>query len=368
MTMPRWGTPPWRLAYRPPPAAPPARCEVAVVGAGFTGLSTALHLAARGVRVAVLEAAHLGAGASGCTGGIPLEGTAVGALPGVMCCLETLARVVAEHEIACDLRLDGCWELSHRGGAGVTPLWTDDGQPLGIATTVPGGTVDPAALVDGLARAAVAAGATVCEGARVVGVESGPPVTLALADATRVVADHLVLALNAFTPALVPAGDGFAALLTLGLCTAPLPARVHDAIGLGAGLPFYTADLPYLWGRPTRDGSLILGAGLVPLSPHDPDRVGMRDPEVAAAFTHLETRVRRLHPALAEVTVTHRWGGPIAFRASRRPLLGRHPDLANVIVTGACAGHGIALGVRVGEMVAEAVVGNAELPAWGRVA
>lgn len=366
MTATRWGEPPWRLAYRPPAAPPPARCDVAVVGAGFTGLSTALHLAQRGVRVAVLEAEHIGAGASGRTGGIPLEGTAVGALAGVMSCLDTLARVVADHGIACDLRLDGCWELSHRAGPGITPLWRDDGEPLGIATTVPGGTVDPAALVDGLARAAVAAGATIHEGAAVRGVEAGPPATLTVG-ATRVVADRVVLALNAFTPALVPAGHGFAATLTLGLCTAPLTAAVHAAIGLGAGLPFYTADLPYLWGRAMPDGRLVLGAGLVPMSPREPARVGVDAAEAVDAFARLEARVRTLHRALASVEVTHRWGGPIAFRPNRRPLLCEHPDLPGVIVMGGCAGHGIALGVRVGALIAEAIQGRTPLPTWGRL-
>lgn len=367
MTRPRWGEPPWRLAYRPPPAAPPARCDVVVVGAGFTGLSAALHLARRGVRVAVLEAANVGAGASGSTGGIPLEGTAMGPLPGVTHCLDALSQVVAEHAIDCDLRLDGCWELRHGAGADVTPLWIDDGEPLGIEATVAGGTVDPAALVGGLARAAVAAGATVCEGARVLGVDAGAPGALVLGGGRRIVADRIVLAMNAFTPALAPAGAGFASLLTLGLCTAPLPPAVHAEIGLGAGLPFYTSDLPYLWGRATRDGRLILGAGLVSIPPAEPDRVAIDDPEVSAAFTRLETRIRGFHPALAPVTVTHRWGGPIAFRPSRLPLLGLHPDLPNVIVTGACAGHGIALGIRVGQLVTEALVDGAGLPDWGRV-
>src|SRR5690606_25624076 len=141
-------------------------------------------------------------------------------------------------------------------------------QPLGIGDTVAGGTVDPAGLVDGLARAAVAAGATLHEGAAVDAITAGPPATLTIG-ASRVVADHVVLAMNAYTPALVPAGPDFTPRVTLGLCTAPLPPEVHAAIGLGAGLPFYTSDLPYLWGRPTRDGRLILGAGLVSMPARD---------------------------------------------------------------------------------------------------
>ena len=100
--------------------------DVIVVGLGGMGSATAWHLARRGVRVAVLEAGRLGAGASGRTGGIALEGTAAGPLEDADTCLPTLERVVAEARIACDLRLDGCWELVHRQEPGeLRPLWTD---------------------------------------------------------------------------------------------------------------------------------------------------------------------------------------------------------------------------------------------------
>src|SRR5262249_42305833 len=168
MTEPDWGRPPWRVDYAPPAAPLPAQCDVAVVGAGFTGLSAAYHLARRGVRVGVVEASRLGAGASGRTGGIVLEGTAAGPLEGVDRCLDALAGVVDEAGIDCDLRLPGCWELSHTLDAGSRrAFWRDGGTQLVIADTVPGGTIDPGALVAGLARAAAAAGATVHEHAMV---------------------------------------------------------------------------------------------------------------------------------------------------------------------------------------------------------
>ena len=76
-----WGSPPWKIDFRPPPRALPARVDFAVIGGGFTGLAAAawLRLLAPEKSVAVLEAFRIGAGASGRTGGMALAETAAGA-------------------------------------------------------------------------------------------------------------------------------------------------------------------------------------------------------------------------------------------------------------------------------------------------
>ena len=81
MSGPSWGLPPWHIELPPGRAALPERCDVAVVGAGFTGLAAAYTLARPGLAVVVFEARRLGAGASGRSGGIVLEGTSAGPLP-----------------------------------------------------------------------------------------------------------------------------------------------------------------------------------------------------------------------------------------------------------------------------------------------
>jgi glycine/D-amino acid oxidase-like deaminating enzyme len=68
---------------------------------------------------------------------------------------------------------------------------------------------------------------------------------------------------------------------------------------------------------------------------------------------------------LADVEVTHRWGGPIAFRHGGVPILSRLPTAPGVITFGGCAGHGVALSVRTGELIAAAVVDDTPLPGWG---
>jgi glycine/D-amino acid oxidase-like deaminating enzyme len=127
-------------------------------------------------------------------------------------------------------------------------------------------------------------------------------------------------------------------------------------------------DFPYLWGRTRSDNSIIWGAGLVsvPDSQHV-EQIDIAANEPARMFASLEQRVRNLHPALAEIRFTHRWGGPILFRENWQPVFGQHPESANAIVLGAFAGHGIALSSHLGAWAAEALLGRRDLPEWGRI-
>lgn len=362
---PRWGRSPWRVGDAAPPAPAPAHCDVAVVGAGLTGLSAALHLARRGVRAHVFEAGRIGDGASGRTGAIVLEGTAGGPLPEVSDTIDGLARLVREASIDCALALPGCRELVHHpASADDRPLWRDGEGALYVTSTVPGGTVDAGALLAGLASAATRAGVAIHQHRPVLGLVPGAPAVLRLEDA-EVRADRVVLALNAYTPRLLPAPELVRAALALAACTAPLDHGTLATIGLGDGLPFYTVDLPYLWGRPLPDGRVIFGSGLVFDPGGDLDAIDVEAGEARATLDRLEERIRRLHPALASVRVANRWAGPIAIPVRRRPVLGRHPEATTVIVTGGYAGHGVALAVRVGELAARALTEGKELPSWG---
>src|SRR5271167_483774 len=106
----RWGEPPWRHADAQLRALTTVPCDVAIVGGGLTGASTAYHLALRGIRSTIFEAARIGDGASGRTGGLVLEGTATGSREEVDSCLAELEALVAAERIDCDLSLPGCWE------------------------------------------------------------------------------------------------------------------------------------------------------------------------------------------------------------------------------------------------------------------
>jgi glycine/D-amino acid oxidase-like deaminating enzyme len=316
-------------------------------------------------RVHVFEAHRIGDGASGRSGGIALEGTALGPLEAVDDCLGGLRSVLDEAAIECDLELAGCFELRHadaRAGAPPGRSWPD--PPAGslvVGDTVAGGALDPGALVAGLAGAAARAGAVLVEGARIQVCSPGSPLRLR-AGAREIRADRALVAIDALPAALVPAPDVRPAL-TLALATAPLPPELLAEIGLGA-TPFYTTDLSYLWGRATRAGRLVIGSGLAFDATGDLERLSLAHPDLRDTLA-LERRVRGLHPALAHAEVTHRWGGPIGFRAARAPVFA---ELApGVLAAGAYAGHGVALAMRLGVLAAGWLREGGALPSWGRL-
>jgi glycine/D-amino acid oxidase-like deaminating enzyme len=111
---------------------------------------------------------------------------------------------------------------------------------------------------------------------------------------------------------------------------------------------------------------LVLGAGLIsPSGSQDLTEIDIVQNEPARMFATLEQRVHRLHPTLADVRFTHRWGGPILFRDDWKPVFSRHPQSRDGIVIGAFAGHGVALSSYLGAWAAEGLLGRRELPEWG---
>ena len=355
----RWGAPPWRIDVDVARSPLPERADVAVVGGGFAGLATALACAARGAAVHLFETGSLGAGASGRTGGLVLEGTAAGPLPGADACLDALSALVRTHEIDCDLDLRGCWIVRHETAAAPPSASWPDGEAgrLVIDRDEPGGAVDPGRLVAGLARAALRAGAVLHEGSHV---ELVGPTRLRV-EGCDVSASSVVIATNAFLKRLVPEAV-LRPALTFAIATAPLPVATLEAVALGA-TPFYTGDFPYLWGRATSEGRLVIGAGLAFDDDGLLERVAIDDAEVRALLERLAARTRGLHDALAGVPITHTWGGPIAFRERGVPILAEIAP--GVLATGACAGHGIALSAAIARIACAWALDHVAPPAWG---
>jgi glycine/D-amino acid oxidase-like deaminating enzyme len=366
---PHWGAPPWHIDFAVRGKPVPSSVDFAIVGGGFTGLAAAawLRRLAPGKSVAVFEADRIGAGASGRTGGMALAESAAGDLPGLGDVLGGLERILAELDIDCDLSLPGAFEIGRGKSLKTSPIQWNDSGTLRVMKKVPGGTLDPGKLVAGLARVADERGAAIIESHPVTRIEwqRGPVLH---AGGTRCSAGKILLATNALALELTALAGRAEPKLTLAVLTEPMGEKRLEAIGLAGGNPFYTVDLPYLWGRCLRDGSVIFGAGLVDtddsldLRQIDITRGGARD-----LFESIERRIHNLHPELRGIAITHRWGGPILFRENWRPVFMPHPQSKSAIVLGAYAGHGVALSVYLGAWAAEALLGRRKLPSWGAI-
>jgi glycine/D-amino acid oxidase-like deaminating enzyme len=370
----RWGQSPWTIDFTPATRVIPEKTDFAVIGGGFTGLAAAawLRLLAPEKSVAVFEAARIGAGASGRTGGMALAETAAGDLPGLGDVLGGFEKILEKLNVDCNLSLPGAWEIGRTAGLPESPIeWTDFGT-LRVAKEVPGGTLDPGKLVSGLARAAETRGVKIFENAPVIQIRWAASPRMELggnAAHRRVIAlEKILLATNALSLELAGLGEGTHPRLTLATLTAPLHEQELQSAGLGPRKPFYTADLPYLWGRVCRDNSIIWGAGLI-TAPEEKNvlEADISSTEAVQMFASLEKRVRGLHPSLRSVTFTRRWGGPILFRDGWLPVFDFHPESRNAIVLGAYAGHGVVLSSYLAAWAVEVLLGKRALPAWGAV-
>jgi len=385
-----WGKPPWTVDFRPAARTLPDHVDFAVVGGGFSGLSAAgwLRRLAPGLSVLVLESASLGEGASGRTGGMALSETAAGKLPGLGDVLAGYKKILRALRVDSRLKLPGVWELGRSSPSKNSPIsWSDEGD-LKVVRRVPGGTVDPGKVLAGLAHAAEKAGAQIVEHAEVRALNLSNPLRLQVRRKLRgrmeqkvIRAKQVLLATNAFSLKLSGQRAATVPKLTFALATAPLSAAQLKAIGLGSRRPFYTIDLPYLWGRLLDSNGVIFGAGLVPpyvgkpsrfplgagsvkKRVHDLRRFNVRRGEAATRLRWLEDRVRHLHPALGSVRITHRWGGPILLTEKMRPVFRLHPRSKRVLLLAGYNGHGVALSVYLGKWAAEALLARRPLPRW----
>src|SRR5271163_4271972 len=145
-----WGLPPWKINFTPRRHKRPAAVDFAIIGGGFTGLAAAawLRQLAPQNSVAVFEAARIGAGASGRTGGMVLAETAAGDQPGLGDVLAGFQAILEKLKVRCDLDLNGAWEIARHPASGKakpapSPIaWNDSGN-LKVVNEVPGGTLDP---------------------------------------------------------------------------------------------------------------------------------------------------------------------------------------------------------------------------------
>jgi glycine/D-amino acid oxidase-like deaminating enzyme len=326
--------------------------DVAIVGAGLTGLWTAYYLTERdpGLRIAVLEKDIAGFGASGRNGGwcsalFPVARDKLAKLPGssrsaanaiiaeMRQTVTEVARVAAAEDIDCDL---------HQGGTLVfarTPsqlrrakhdvesarAWGDteddlrllhaaEAAAMGAASNVLGGTytphcarVHPAKLVRGLARVVEARGVKIYEGTDVTAIK---PRRVHTAHCT-VNAEYVVRATEGFTPGLEGMKRDVVPVYSLIVATEPLPAAAWDEIGLHDSPTFSDFRHLIIYGQRTADDRIVFGGRGAPY--HFASRIDGRFDHEERVFAELRETLVELFPAVAGSAFTHAWGGPLGI-------------------------------------------------------
>jgi glycine/D-amino acid oxidase-like deaminating enzyme len=232
-----------------------------------------------------------------------------------------------------------------------------------VVNAIPGGAFDPRKFLAGLAQVVQHAGGLLFEQAPVTGLtmETRGSVRLVVAG-KAVCAEHVVFATNPFCLSLLGLQGWAGGVHTVAVATEPLPDAVFDAIGWTTRTPFYTLDLPYLWGRATADGRAVIGAGTTGRDNIENARVDA--PDAVRLFEGLERRIPGLHPALRNVRFTHRWMGPLCTTNDSKPIITSTDDTGRVLIATGYRGHGVALSVRVGKLLADVLAGKGSLPAW----
>jgi gamma-glutamylputrescine oxidase len=360
-----WGNRPWLIDFQPAKRETPPVVDIAVVGGGFTGLAAAawLRKISPGKTVALFEAETVGNGSSGYTGGVALAESAAGDLPGLGDVLAGYQTILRELKVEADLVLPGAYEIGRSGALPNTPICWKDAGDLTAVGEVPGGTINPGKTLSGLARAAECSGVLLFETTEVKEARYADEIQLTTsAGVTR--AKKTLYATNAFALELSSLHGRAQTAFTTAVMTEPLADATLAQVGLSERKPFYTVDLPYLWGR-LLGNAVIFGCGLIFFDDwRGLHTLNVQQDEVPDLFARLEERIRRFHPALREVQFTHRWGGPICLADGWKPVFECHPACPNAIVLGGYSGHGVAQSVFLGAWAAEALVGRRDLPNW----
>jgi len=322
--------------------------DVAIAGAGYTGLWTAYYLsrADPGLKVVVCEREIAGFGASGRNGGwcsalfpaslgklerMAGRDAAIGMQRAMQATVDEVGRAAAAEGIDCHWAKGGTVQLARSatqmeraieevaearsfgfGEEDLRLLSAADARAFAGATDVLGGTytphcaaIHPARLVRGLAGVVRRRGVSLFERTPVLRIDPGQLVT-----ATGTVrARYVIRATEGYTARLPGLRRTVAPVYSLMIATAPLPESAWAEIGL-AGRPTFT-DLRHLiiYGQRTADGRLAFGGRGAPY--HLGSAVRPSFDRVPAVFAALRRTLAELFPVLGDVAVTHGWGGPI---------------------------------------------------------
>ena len=361
--------------------------DIAIIGGGYTGLSTALYLARAGLSPVVIEANRIGWGASGRNGGVVSGKFRVGfkdiaARHGIdtarrmhdlgLEAIEHVGQLVEELDIkGADYRPSGSLRCAHNAhtlealksevtwlrealgdteasilSAGEVAAETGSHGFTGGMLNTHGGIIHPLNFVFGLAAGLKAAGITIYENTPVIRFGRDGAGVVVETPNGRITARQIVIATNSYsdlTPATAAVRTAIIPFRSAMIATEPLTGTPGAGL-LASGRSYTETRRMMRWFRKSGDRLLYGGRGAF----------GKTD--TAAAFAALEKAMVRQFPELAAVKVTHRWSGLVAMTLDSLPHLGRLDD--RVVYSVGYNGTGVALASGIGRHVAALVTGG----------
>ncbi len=360
------------------------RADVCVIGGGYTGLSSAIHLAERGYRVVLLEAERLGWGASGRNGGQCSVGqrksqddleTLYGKEEARRLwdlsveAVATVRELIERFGIDCDLRR-GClqaalkqsdaeWYRQHaehmQSEYGFEMRFLDgpDLEYFSGTDVFCGGLLEYASVhlhplnyALGLAAAAQGMGVSIFEHSRVTDYDRSRP-TRVRTGRGSVRADYIVLACNGYLGRLEPRVAGrIMPLNNFIIATEPLSSEEQRQLNPEDLCGFDAKFVVNYW-KLSADGRMLFGGG---------ENYTRRFPSDIRSF--VRKRMLRIYPQLEHARIDYGWGGTLAVTMNRMPCFGRlEPDIFHAL---GFSGHGVQIATLAGKLIAEAVAGTAE--------
>jgi glycine/D-amino acid oxidase-like deaminating enzyme len=333
-----------------PPLEADIDADVAIAGAGFTGLWTAYYLkkADPALRVVVCEQQIAGFGASGRNGGwcsalFPASLSKLDRMAGrdgavalyraMQQTVDEVGKVAAAESIDCHFAKGGTIELARSplqmrraresveearaygfGEDDLRLLSAQQARSLANATSVLGGTftphcaaIHPARLARGLARVVRGLGVSLHEQTPVTSIEPGRLVT----PGGTVRASFVIRATEGYTPRLPGLHRAVVPVYSLMVATAPLPDSAWEQIGLAERPTFGDFRNLIIYGQRTADGRLAFGGRGAPY--HLGSAISPAFEREPAVFAALRQTLAELFPVLKGAEVTHRWGGPLGI-------------------------------------------------------
>ena len=353
------------------------QADVAIVGGGFTGLWTAYYLSLLDprLRIAVLESAYCGFGASGrnggwCSGLFPVAESVLarqyGARPAAALyralagTVDEVGRVATAEGIDCGFAKGGTISLARtpaqlRRAQAEPATFRTAAQAREIcgATGVLGGNysedcaaLQPASLVRGLADAVQRRGVAIYEDTRVLRISKG---SVATSHGT-LRADVVVRALEGYTSALAGHRRALAPVYSLMIATEPLPAPVWERIGLARRETFSDHRHLIVYGQRTADDRLAFGGRGAPY--HFGSRVSASYDQVPAVFAALRRALTEMFDI--DPPIAYEWGGPLGIPRDWMPSVGLDGGLG---WAGGYVGDGVAAANLAGRTLADLIVG-----------